>query len=287
MTSGYISIELPSSVPGIGYTLKHRNAVEELIKYYCKKVIGKVDGNGISFTQQDYVIMCNRAKCHDMDKLVTSLAYPQITADYLHRLFNGHHEESMIEPTQKSKYDWMEMIFDMESAKYTKPDKQSGGAYAYASQYKTYIMQYLMPYFILFDLNKPDTGIIDTIKVSVNRKYYESDLVDAIINYIHTTHIHLLDGVSRIDDEGFMKKFGQPAPYRHASTQHPNGTYHRRPAPVCNASPNLMRLELMNGTFNAQIFDMDKICQIPASNVKNVNNSALNALKQMGREFQR
>lgn len=47
--------------------------------------------------------MVNRGKCHDMDKLLCSLSYPQLTADYFHRMFNGHHEESMIELQDKSK----------------------------------------------------------------------------------------------------------------------------------------------------------------------------------------
>jgi hypothetical protein len=231
--------------------------------------------------------MYNRAKCHDMDKLVTSLAYPQLTADYLHRMFNGHHEESMIEPNQKSKYDWMEMIFDMESAKYTKPDKPSGGAYAFASKNKTCFMGYLMPYFKLFNLDKEDSGIIDSIKTSVNRKYYEKDLVDAIVNYMHTTHIHLLSGVARIDDEGYMQKYNRPVPYRNKATQKPKGTIHQRPNAVSQSSKSLMDREMVRGTFEAQIFDMDALCQIPASNLKNIDNQALNVLKQMGKDYQR
>lgn len=190
MNIGYTSIRLPDTVPGIGYTLKHHHCVKALIEFYCKKAIGKIYANGIVFTNEDYKVMVNRGKCHDMDKIVCSLAYPQLMADYFHRMFNGHHEESMIEPNQKSKYDWMEMIFDMESAKYTKRDKQGGGAYAFASQYKTYLMPYLQPYFELFGLNRQDTGIVQKIKTSVNRPYYESDLIEEIIEYIHTTRLH-------------------------------------------------------------------------------------------------
>lgn len=285
--SAYTSVELPDTVPGVGYTLKHRNAVEALINYYCKKAIGKLDGNGVVFTQKDYHIMINRGKCHDMDKLCVSLAYPQQTSDYLHRLFNGHHEESMIDPQQKSKYDWMEMIFDMESAKYTKPDKQSGGAYAFASQYKTYIMQYLMPYFQLFGLDVMEPGIIPEIKAAVNHKYYESDLIEAITNYIHTTHIHLLDGVSRIDDRGYMAKFNSPVPFRHPSTQRPNGTIHQRPAQINQYSARLQKLEFMQGTYEAQLFDYDALCSLQASQLKTINSQALECVKCMGREYQR
>lgn len=281
--SAYTSVELPSSVPGIGYTLKHRNAVEKLLEYYCKKCVGKVDGNGEKFTQQDYKIMMNRAKCHDMDKVLLSLNYPQLTADYLHRIFQGHHEESMIEPTQKSKYDWIEMILDMESGKYTKPDKQGGGAFAFASQFKQPIMNYLMPYFMLLGLNKLDTGIVKEIRDEVNKKYYEKDLVDAIIAYIHTTRIHLLDGLARIDDKGYMEMYGKPVPYRHPITQRPDGIYHERPNSMVESSERLQRLEMIHGEYEAQLFDMDRISLMTAEQVKSVNYQALHILGEMGK----
>lgn len=278
----FTSVELPDTVPGIGYTLKHRNAVEQLIRYYCKRAVNKPDGNGVLFTQKDYKIMLNRGKCHDMDKICVSMAYPQLMADYFHRMFNGHHEEAMIEPAQKSKYDWMEMIFDMESTKYTKADKQGGGAYAFASQYKQHIMGYLLPYFQLFGLDKQDTGIIDEIKASVNHKYYEVDLINAVTDYLHTTHLHLLDGLSRIDDKGYMAKYQSPVPFRHPSTQHSGGTDHSRPAPICSQSNSVMRREMVHGHFEASIFDMDAICELSADEVKAVNNSALARVKDMG-----
>lgn len=279
MEQGYKTVELPDTVPGIGYTLKHRNCVEELIRYYCAKAVGKRTSNGEEFTKTDYNIMINRAKCHDMDKLLTSLAYPQMTADYLHRLFNGHHEESMVEPEQKSKYDWMEMIFDMESAHYTKADKQSGNGYAFASTCKRYIMPYLQPYYELLGLIQPET--IDEIKKKVNRKYYETDLVEAIVQYMHTLHIHLLDGISRIDDRGYMMLYNKPVPLRHPSTQKPGGTMHNRPSRVVTVSPRLTELEFIHGTFEAQLFDYDRICSIPVSDLPNWNGKALNVLKEM------
>ena len=281
MEKVYTSIELPTTVPGVGYTLKHRNAVEQLIRYYCKQAIGRVDGNGQPFTQKDYEIMCNRGRCHDMDKVLCSLSYPQLTADYFHRMFNGHHEESMIEPAQKNKYDWMEMIFDMESAKYTKPDKQGGGAYAYASKYKQHIMGYLIPYFTLFNLAKEDSGIVESIKQDVNRKYYETDLNEAFLNYIHTTRLHLLDGLSRIDDKGYMAMFGQATPLRHRSTQNPNGIVHQRPNKVSQMSRSVTAREMVHGTFEAQIFDMDSICQLTPEQVKGINKQALSVVKTM------
>lgn len=271
--SGYTSVELPASVPGVGYTLKHRNCVEELIKYYCKRAIGKQVNDSIGeFTKFDYDVMLNRAKCHDMDKLLTGLAYPQLTADYMHRMFNGHHEESMI--GNKNKYDFIEMIFDMESAHYTKPDKSGdGNAYLFASKFKPYLMPYLEPWFHFFGLEGIET--IPEIKNSVNRKYFESDLIDAIISYIHTTHLHLLDGLSRIDDVGYQRCCGGMPPYRR-----PLDT-NVRPNSVAAMSNSVMSRELVHGTFDAQLFDYDRLCMLRSGDVKSVNSGALNCVKTL------
>lgn len=277
----YKTVELPCSVPGVGYTLKHRSCVEELIRYYCKKAIGKRDGNGVEFTKQDYTVMLNRAKCHDMDKVMVSLVYPQLTADYFHRLFNGHHEESMIEVEYKSKYDWMEMIFDMESAHYTKADKQGGNAYLFASTYKPHIFAYLQPYFQLFNLVEPTT--IEEIKMAVNHKYYETDLMTAITQYLHTTHLHLLDGISRIDDIGYMTQYNAPVPLRHPCTQHKGGTQHQRPNQMSQMSRSVLSREMVHGTFEAQLFDYDKICAIPVADLSKWNNKALGCVQELGK----
>ena len=280
MNSGYSSVELPVSVPGIGYTMKHRAAVEMLIQHYCKKAINKQDGNGVVFTKQDYDIMVNRGKCHDVDKILFSIACPQLTADYLHRMFQGHHEESMIEPDMKNKYDWMEMLFDMESAKYTKADKQGGGAYAFASVYKPTIMSYLLPYFQLFGLDCENPGIVQEIKDSVNRKYYESDLVDLIVEYLHMVKTHRLDGLSRIDDKGYMQAYNNVPPFRRP-LRNPNEIIHQRPNQQAMNSRSVMSREMVHGTFEAQLFDYDELCKLSAGQVDSVNRKALGIVKSL------
>jgi hypothetical protein len=279
MSEAYKSIELPDTVPGIGYTLKHRNCVEKLIRYYCEKAVGKKDGKGEVFTKTDCEIMINRGKCHDMDKLLCSLSYPQLTADYFHRMLNGHHAESVIEPQNKSKYDWIEMLMDMESAHYTKADKQSGNAHTFVSTYQQYLLPYLEPYFELFSLKEIQT--IQSIKQEVCKKYYETDLVNAIIDYMHTTRLHLLDGLSRIDDEGFMSLYNRPVPYRHKSTQKPQGTTHQRPNAVAQNSRSVMSREFVKGSLEAQIFDFDSICRLTAENVKDLNKKSLDVVEKL------
>ena len=257
-SSAYTTVELPSDIPGIGYTLRHRMAVELLIQYHCKKVIGKVDGLGNTFTKEDYIIMYNRGICHDMDKICCGLCYPQLTVDYFHRLFNGHHIDGLIE--QKSKYDWIEMIMDWESAAYTKPDK---GKNAY---------HYVEPYLVLFNFNKEEVKLIESIKDKIPNKVYESDMIEAIIKYIHTTHIPVLNYVSRLDDIGFMRTFNKPTPFRHKQTQNTKGVYFQRPNGYVASHKFSMDREMIRGSLEAQIFDMDKICRIPASMCKEINN---------------
>ncbi|SFQ40431.1 hypothetical protein SAMN02910358_01946 [Lachnospiraceae bacterium XBB1006] len=278
---------LPVDVPGVGYTLKHRYAVEALISHYCKQAIGKKDGNGERFTEQDYQRMLFRGKCHDMDKILCGLCYPQLTADYLHRLFATHHEEGLLDMDQRCKYDFMEMIFDMESAKYTKPDKWGGGAYAYATQYKQNIIGTLLPYFQLFGLDKEDSGVLASIKEQVEHPYYEEDLLDAITTYLHTTHLHRLNGVARLDDRGFKELFEEPVPFRHPATQKKDGTVFTRPSKLTAASKSFQNREMMRGTYEAQLFDMDALCTILPEDIDKINEKALEYLKIMGREHQR
>lgn len=261
------TIEIPSDVPGIGYTLKHRKAVELLIKYYCKKVVGKKDGNGVTFTKEDYNIMVNRGKCHDMDKLLTSLSYPQLTADYLHRMMNGHHPESFVEIQNKSKYDWIEMIFDWESAPYTKKDKGCN-AFEVATTFNKHIYEYVEPYLKLFGFNSVKKNIIKEIKDAIPNRVYEPDLMEAILTYIQTTHIAQLQYISRLDDDAFKIASGQShLPFRHRCTDGISGEKHVRPNTYCNGYKNALEHEMVHGIFDAQMFDMDAICRLRATDV--------------------
>lgn len=278
----YETVEIPANVPGVGYTLKHRKAVAMLIDYHCTKAVGKTDGNGVLFTSNDLSIMKNRAKCHDMDKVLTSLSYPQLTADYFHRMFNGHHPEGVIEINQKSKYDWIEMIFDWESSAYTKPDKGMS-AYEFATTRQQHLLPYVMPYLQLFGFTEIEANrvLIQDIVKEARKPVYETDLIDAILCYIHTTHIHLLEYISRIDDVGYMQTFNAPAPFRHPSTQAPNGTLHQRPNAYVSHSNSLARREFVQGTLEAQIYDLDKICKIPVSEIPSLNARGRMAMEQM------
>lgn len=257
---GYSSVKLPCDVPGIGYTVKHRRVVNLLMKKYAKQMLDNKQIN-----KKDYNILINRGKCHDMDKILMSLSYPQLTADYFHRIFNGHHMECIME--EQSKYDYIEMIMDMESAHYTKPDKP-GNAYIFCSQFRPWVFKEAKQYFDILGLD--ETIYTDKcILKQAQEPVYEAELINNIVDYIHTTGIHMMDNMARIDDEG-IRKMGDITPLRHPKTAK-NNTF-KRPADVCNMSKSIMNLELIRGSIWAQLFDMDKICLLSVEDRKRVNN---------------
>lgn len=98
----------------IEYTYKHRQVVIYLATKYLKdeKTIAKI-------------------KNHDIDKMFTYLFYDKKTASQIHRS-TAHHHANKIE---KQYEDYIEMVLDWESARYTKEDKPLN---AYDTLYKYY-----------------------------------------------------------------------------------------------------------------------------------------------------
>lgn len=272
----YDSVELPANVPGIGYTLKHRNAVQALIEHYCKKAIGKIDGNGVPFTHKDYTVMVNRGKCHDMDKLLMSLSYPQLTADYLHRLMNAHHNESIVESRFCTKYDYMEMIFDCESARYTKPDKGKC-AYDVFTSFKQSLYKDVRPYLELFGFTKSvgADDVIQDIALSVRKPVTEEDLVNAIISYMHTTRLHRLQYLSRVDDRGHIEMYGKSPYARHVATDVKRGgkLVFQRPSVPETQSRSLSDRAFIHGRVEVQKFDLDRLCMLTVEQLQEVENA--------------
>ena len=87
----------------IEYTYKHRKIVIYLAKKYFKK-------------NKD---LLKKVELHDLDKLFMYLFYEKESASDIHRDMISHHQNSI----PKTKLDYMEMVLDWESARYTKPDK--------------------------------------------------------------------------------------------------------------------------------------------------------------------
>ena len=87
----------------IEYTYKHRKIVIYLAKKYFK----------------DNKELLEKVELHDLDKLFMYLFYEKESASDIHRDMISHHENKL----PKTELDYMEMVLDWESARYTKPDK--------------------------------------------------------------------------------------------------------------------------------------------------------------------
>ena len=87
----------------IDYTYKHRKVVMLLAEKYF-------GGNETLLAQ---------VELHDLDKLFMYLFYDKKVVSKLHREQNAHHANDI----EKTDLDYMEMVLDWESARYTKPDK--------------------------------------------------------------------------------------------------------------------------------------------------------------------
>ena len=98
----------------IEYTYKHRKIVMYLANKYVKE--GAV---------------LKQIQDHDMDKLFMYLFYNNKDVSALHRQLSSHHENEI----EKNKADYIEMVLDWESARYTKEDKPLN---AYDTLYKYY-----------------------------------------------------------------------------------------------------------------------------------------------------
>ena len=100
----------------IRYTYCHRKMVQYLAKRYVKEEQQKV---------------YEQVQNHDLDKMFLYLFYNQKDASAIHRKLTSHHKNEI----PKRKADYIEMVLDWESARYTKPDKPLN---AYDTLYRYY-----------------------------------------------------------------------------------------------------------------------------------------------------
>lgn len=98
----------------IKYTYKHRKIVIYLAEKYIKEEM-----------------VLNQIKKHDIDKLFLYMFYGKKDISKIHRTLSNHHDNEK----EKTYIDYVEMVLDWESARYTKPDKPLN---AYDTLYKYY-----------------------------------------------------------------------------------------------------------------------------------------------------
>lgn len=149
----------------IEYTYKHRKIVIYLANKYYK----------------DNKELLDKVKLHDLDKLFMYLFYEKEDASNIHRDLMSHHQNKII----KDKLDYMEMVLDWESARYTKPDKPLN---AYDTLYRFYpgLEEHILPILKELGIDKPSLPMEDDVWeytqsiVNVSKE----DIKNEIIEYL-------------------------------------------------------------------------------------------------------
>lgn len=149
----------------IEYTYKHRKIVIYLANKYYK----------------DNKELLDKVKLHDLDKLFMYLFYEKEDASNIHRDLMSHHQNKIV----KDKLDYMEMVLDWESARYTKPDKPLN---AYDTLYRFYpgLEEHIFPILKELGIDKPNLPMEEDVWeytqsiVNVSKE----DIKNEIIEYL-------------------------------------------------------------------------------------------------------
>ena len=145
------------------YTYKHRKVVMFLGKLY--------------FKNQE---LNQRLENHDMDKMFMLLFYDKKNISAFHRENSSHHDNKL----EKTELDYIEMVLDWESARYTKDDKPRN---AFDTLYKFYphLENKILPILEKIGLNystfNKDERVVDYVKSldnitieDIKKEYYDS-----------------------------------------------------------------------------------------------------------------
>lgn len=138
------------------YTFKHRLVVIYLANKYIST---------------DKVDLLERIKKHDVDKLFNYMFYDKKTVSKMHRLLSSHHDNEIA----KTYEDYVEMVLDWESARYTKSDKPLN-AYDTLYKYYPYMEDNILP-------------ILREFKIDKSNLVKESD----VIEYVNSINVTLED----------------------------------------------------------------------------------------------
>ena len=133
------------------YTYIHRKIIMALVEKYIKDEKIKEE-------------MIKRAKVHDLDKMTSYLFYDKSNCSKLHRENSSHHLGNNL---KKEYLDYLEMILDWESARYSKSDKPLNAyqtLYAYYIQYEDKILPILKEYKLDSTNIKMDNDVLELAK---------------------------------------------------------------------------------------------------------------------------
>ena len=161
------------------YTYKHRKIVMFLADYY--------------FDNQELI---ERVKKHDMDKMFLMLFFEKKQIKELHVSTSSHHDNDV----PKTDLDYMEMILDWESARYTKDDKPLNAydtLYKYYSHLEDKILPILKSIGLDYSTFDKEPAVVEFAKTVENPTI--EDIKRELIDYIN-------DNVTKSKDNKKAKK---------------------------------------------------------------------------------
>ena len=125
--------------------------------------------------------LLERIECHDLDKLFMYLFYDKKSASKIHRDLSKHHENEL----EKDYLDYVEMVLDWESARYTKPDKPLN-AYDTLVNFYSNMTEIILPILKEMEIDKPNLPMDEDIFNSINQieQVTEEDIEKEMTKYI-------------------------------------------------------------------------------------------------------
>lgn len=154
-----------NNIEHIKYTYKHRKIVMLLAKKYFS----------------DNIDLLEQIQYHDLDKLYMYLFYNKSDVSKIHRNLVAHHENDL----EKTNLDYIEMVLDWESARYTKPDKPLN---AYDTLYNYYpdMLDKILPILKTIGLDKSNLSMENDVVEFTNSLNNISieEITEELIKYL-------------------------------------------------------------------------------------------------------
>lgn len=118
---------------------------------------------------------------HDLDKMFLLLFYDKDVVKKVHRDTSSHHDNDL----EKTKLDYMEMVLDWESARYTKPDKPLN-AYDTLYDFYPHLVDKIVPILEEFNINYSSTEMEEDVVEYVNSlgEVSENDIKKELVRSI-------------------------------------------------------------------------------------------------------
>lgn len=157
-----------SKIDRIKYTIMHRRAIKAIIDVYV--------------SDKDREEMIKRYIYHDMDKVIMNLLnIPFNDIKRIHRENNQHH---YIIGKVYDRYDYMEMIIDWESSRYTKKDKPLNAKNTLIKYYND-IYGDVMPILKEMRLDNDSDVLDERVSKLINYNISCDEIKDEIDKYIN------------------------------------------------------------------------------------------------------